>query len=92
MRFLMAVEWNLYQIPEEMEAAGSRVSLCRGALFLTGPGDAALRIHPLLTLSQSEKGFDTIHQGFELVWFRPIDLGPGESAVFVFEAGETDVV
>jgi len=87
----MAVEWNLYQIPEEMEAAGSRVSLCRGALVLTGPGDAALRIHPLLTLSQSEKGFDTIHQGFCLAWFRPVDLGPGESAVFVIEAGETDV-
>jgi len=91
-RFVMAVEWNLYQIPEEMKTDGSRVSLCRGALFLTGPGDATLRIHPLLTLSQSEKGFDTIHQGFDLVWFRPVDLGPGESAGFVFEAGEPDVV
>ncbi|MBN1938883.1 MAG: DUF1926 domain-containing protein [Candidatus Aminicenantes bacterium] len=90
MHFITAVEWNLYQLPEEMEARGSLVSLCRGAFLLAGPSDAALRIHPLLTLSQSEKGFDTIHQGFRLVWFREVELGRGERTGFVFEAGESD--
>jgi len=90
LRILLADEWNLYQIPEEIRTEKNGASLAGGALRLIPSDEAELRVNPVKTLSQSESGFDTIHQGFCLMWLRRIDLGPGESASWALEAGETD--
>ncbi|MHB8055029.1 MAG: alpha-amylase/4-alpha-glucanotransferase domain-containing protein [Candidatus Aminicenantales bacterium] len=87
---LQGSEWNLRQIPEEIETAGSRVSLCRGRLAAVSLSEAEIWMRPLLTLSQSEKDYDMIHQGYGLLWVRPIEIGPGESAVFTIAFGESD--
>lgn len=83
-------EWNLRQIPEEIDVDGSRVGLCRGRLSAAPLSEADLWMRPLRTLSQSEKDFDTIHQGYGLLWIRRIELGPGETADFTIEFGEVD--
>lgn len=64
---LFASEWNFYQIPEEIAIGPVETTLCRGRLrfeiFPTKePGSFSLR-----TLSQSEEGYDIIHQGFCLL-------------------------
>jgi hypothetical protein len=89
-RFLQGSEWNVFQIPEEIETDGNIIRLCRDTLRIVPPADSELFRHPLLTLSQSEKGFDTIHQGFCLVWICRVKLEPGESAEAVYEVGQTD--
>ncbi len=86
--FVHASEWNLYQIPEEIETDGNVVRLCHGRLILRPLSAAELRTHPLQTLSQSEKDYETIHQGFCLVWVRRVELTPGESDEFTIELGE----
>jgi len=88
--FILASEWNIRQIPEEIESEGSVVRLCRGRLLLKPLTAADLRIHPLQTLSQSEKDFDTIHQGYCLVWTRAVELGPGGSDELSIELGEPE--
>jgi 4-alpha-glucanotransferase len=89
---LQGSEWNLSQIPEEIKTDGSRVNLCRGRLAAVPLSEADLWMRPQLTLSQSEKDYDTIHQGYALIWVRRIELGPGESAVFTMEFGEPDAL
>jgi len=85
-------EWNLRQIPDEISLDGSRVILCRGRLAASPLSKADLWMRPLLTLSQSEKDFDTIHQGYGLLWLQPVELGPGEEADLAIEFGEADAV
>ncbi len=91
-RSLAAVEWNLYQYAEEMERQGNHLRLCRGSLVLAGPEGSALRSRPLETLSQSEKGFDTIHQGYAFIWAQEVEIGPGEEVYYSFELGEPHAV
>jgi len=62
--FIYVSEWNLYQFPEETDFADGAVSLCGGRLRLEFNPIPAIRRFPLETLSQSEKGYDIIHQGF----------------------------
>lgn len=64
-------EWNLLAFPHELEALGTEAAgLCGGALRFEAPGAAAIWTFALRTLSQSEEGFDIIHQGYCLcpVW------------------------
>jgi hypothetical protein len=89
LHFVQASEWNLYQIPEEIETHGNNIRLCHGRLVLAPLSAAELWIHPLQTLSQSEKDYDTIHQGYCLVWVRRVELPPGESDEFTIELSET---
>lgn len=64
-------EWNLLAFPHELGDVGpAGASLYGGQLLFTPSGADALWSHPLRTLSQSEGGFDIIHQGYCLcpVW------------------------
>jgi hypothetical protein len=64
-------EWNVLAFPHEFEPCGaSGISLYGGVLRFEPEGAAALWSFPLRTLSQSEGGFDIIHQGYCLcpVW------------------------
>ena len=64
-------EWNVLAFPHELELHGSTgASLGGGALLFEPEAAGALWSFPLRTLSQSEGGFDIIHQGYCLcpVW------------------------
>jgi Alpha-amylase/4-alpha-glucanotransferase, C-terminal len=56
-----------------------RVSLSGGALLFEPAGAASLWSFPLRTLSQSEGGFDIIHQGYCLCPVWPLALPPNAS-------------
>ena len=64
---VVASEWNLYQFPEEITWGEGRVLLCGGRLELAFRPVPVLRRRPIETLSQSEKGYDIIHQGFGIL-------------------------
>lgn len=68
-------EWNLYQFPEEFRAGGDTVSLCGGRRSLRADG-AVWRAFPIETLSQSERGYDIIHQGYCLLALWAVELAP----------------
>jgi hypothetical protein len=59
-------EWNLLAFPHELDLpeGATSASLYGGALRFEPAGAAALWTFPLRTLSQSEGGFDIIHQGY----------------------------
>ncbi len=58
-------EWNLLAFPHELGPIGpAGVELYGGGLVLETPEAEALWSFPLRTLSQSEGGFDIIHQGY----------------------------
>ncbi|MBP1769786.1 MAG: hypothetical protein H6P96_404, partial [Candidatus Aminicenantes bacterium] len=58
-------EWNLLAFPHELERLGPEgVALYGGALRLEPRGADEIWSFPLRTLSQSEEGFDIIHQGY----------------------------
>lgn len=63
-------EWNLYLLPEEFEVGEEEISLLKGKLSLLIQHPTELWHFPLRTLSQSEEGYDIIHQGICLlpVW------------------------
>lgn len=63
-RFVYASEWNLYQFPEETDLVEGAARLCAGRLRLEFKPVPVMRRFPLETLSQSEKGYDIIHQGY----------------------------
>ena len=63
-RLMYASEWNLYQFPEETETAEGALRLCGGRLGLEFKPVPVIRRFALETLSQSEKGYDIIHQGY----------------------------
>jgi hypothetical protein len=71
-------EWNFYQIPEEIGIEESRAGLCRGRVSFEFSGADGLWHFPLQTLSQSEKGYDIIHQGFCLLPFWKIAISSGK--------------
>lgn len=74
--FLFGSEWNLYQSPEEFRLEAGGASLCGGRLRWEAAG-ASVRAFPIETLSQSERGYDIIHQGYCLLALWRIDLPPG---------------
>ena len=58
-------EWNLLAFPHELELRGAAgASLYGGALRFEPDAAEAFWTFPLRTLSQSEGGFDIIHQGY----------------------------
>lgn len=57
------VEWNFYLLPQEWEVRGKTLSLVNGKWLLEFGGGPAIWHFPLQTLSQSEEGYDIIHQG-----------------------------
>jgi len=64
-------EWNLLAFPHELELLGPAGASLYGGALLFEPAEAgAVWSFPLRTLSQSEEGFDIIHQGYCLcpVW------------------------
>jgi hypothetical protein len=63
-RFVYASEWNLYQFPEETDLVEGTARLCAGRLRLEFKPVPVMRRFPLETISQSEKGYDIIHQGY----------------------------
>jgi len=60
---LFGVEWNLYLLPREWEVRKGVVSLAGGKWHLEFSGEPEIWRFPLQTLSQSEEGYDIIHQG-----------------------------
>jgi hypothetical protein len=75
-------EWNLYQIPDEIQISKNRISLAAGKLLLEADSADEIWQFPLQTLSQSEKGFDIIHQGFCLLALWRKTLSGKASAAF----------
>jgi len=63
-------EWNFLAFPHEFERRHDGVFLYGGRLALEPCGTDGLWTRPLETISQSEGGFDIIHQGFGVmpVW------------------------
>jgi len=58
-----AIEWNFYLLPQEWEIRGKTLYLARGKWLLEFGGSPRIWRFPLQTLSQSEEGYDIIHQG-----------------------------
>jgi hypothetical protein len=68
-------EWNLLAFPHELELRGAAgASLYGGALSFEPEAAGSLWSFALRTLSQSESGFDIIHQGYCLCPVWPVDL------------------
>jgi len=82
---LFGSEWNFYQTREEISIGNDEVRLCAGRLaFEYLPRQECWHL-PLQTLSQSEKGYDIIHQGFCLLPLWNIKLsGKGEFEAQIF--------
>ncbi len=76
-------EWNLLAFPEEIDFADpARVALYGGRLSFEPEGARAIWSFALRTLSQSEEGFDIIHQGYCLMPVWGLDLAAGGKARF----------
>ncbi len=83
-----ASEWNFYQIPEEFAVDGSGASLAGGGLRFSFEPARGVWHFPLQTLSQSEKGFDVIHQGFCLLPYWQVLLPAQASFTARFHLGD----
>ncbi len=85
-------EWNLLAFPHEIELRGAAGAfLYDGSLSFEPDGAAALWSFALRTLSQSEEGFDIIHQGYCLcpVWSVELPSNGSRSVAIVLK--ERDV-
>lgn len=84
-------EWNLLAFPGQVaiEDEGTRL-VFRDGLFSVKAEGGSLRFFPLRTLSQSEKGYDIIHQGYCICALWPIDRGTGRISIpdLVIKAGK----
>lgn len=60
---LFGCEWNFYVLPQEWEIRENRLFLLGGRLSLEFSPFPEIWHFPLETLSQSEEGYDIIHQG-----------------------------
>jgi alpha-amylase/alpha-mannosidase (GH57 family) len=68
-------EWNILAFPHEIEFLGRRGAALYGGALHFGPASAdAVWSFALRTLSQSEGGFDIIHQGYCLCPVWPFEL------------------
>jgi hypothetical protein len=74
--FLFGVEWTLYQTREELRIESPKATLCGGRLCLCADG-AEIVAFPVETLSQSEQGYDVIHQGYCLLALWPVSIPAG---------------
>lgn len=84
-------EWNFLAFPGELVLEGpGRASLYGGRIRVLAPGAAGMSAEPIKTLSQSEEGFDIIHQGFRLCPYWPLDLTAGENQTLELVIEEQD--
>lgn len=83
-----ASEWNFYQIEEEFRPDESGADLAGGRLRFSFEPARGFWHFPLQTLSQSEQGYDIIHQGFCLAPNWPVVLPPGETFTARIHIGE----
>ena len=60
---LFGVEWNLYLLPREWDIRKGTIAFAGGKWLLEFSGEPEIWQFPLQTLSQSEEGYDIIHQG-----------------------------
>jgi alpha-amylase len=81
LRALFAPETNVSVFPFEFEAADGRAVFMKRIVWEASAADALWHF-PLRTLSQSEGGYDIIHQGVCLAPIWRLDLKPGETAAF----------
>jgi len=63
LHFLFGSEWNFSAFPGEWEVEDSSVWFFERTMRLDAQRAEAVWVYPLQTLSQSETGFDVIHQG-----------------------------
>lgn len=77
-----ASEWNFYMLPDEFALRADGADLAAGRLSFRAEGADEVWSFPLRTLSQSEKDYDIIHQGFCLLPVRRIRLAGGEGTAF----------
>jgi hypothetical protein len=85
-------EWNLLAFPHELELLGAAgASLYGGALLFEPAAAEAFWSFPLRTLSQSEGGFDIIHQGYCFCPVWPLDLAPNTPQRLSIALKERDV-
>ncbi len=71
-------EWNFYQIPEEIAVSPNEVLLCGGRIHFEVFPEQEIWHFALQTLSQSERGYDIIHQGFCILPWWSVTLSGGE--------------
>jgi hypothetical protein len=71
-------EWNVFQTPDECRIDGGKIFLCDDRLELDVQPEPIFWHFPLRTLSQSEEGYDIIHQGFCFLSLWKIVLAGGE--------------
>lgn len=64
---LFGSEWNLSLFPDEIEAGGEEILLLGRRLVFKPLGAQDIWLVPIETLSQSEEGYDIIHQGLCLL-------------------------
>ncbi len=76
---LFGQEWSFYQIPEEFACDGAGAELAGGRIRFSFEPVQEMWHFPLLTLSQSEQGFDVIHQGYCLLPLWRLRLASGAS-------------
>jgi alpha-amylase len=73
-------EWNLLAFPDEVEfRRRGPVILYGGRLAFEPQNPAEIWTFPLETLSQSEEGFDIIHQGFSFMPLWSLSLAEGQT-------------
>jgi hypothetical protein len=77
-----ASEWNFYMLPDEFALRADGAELMAGRLSFRAAGADEVWSFPLRTLSQSERDYDIIHQGFCLLPVRRIRLAGGEGTAF----------
>jgi hypothetical protein len=77
-----ASEWNFYMLPDEFVLRADGAELMAGRLSFRAAGADHVWSFPLRTLSQSERDYDIIHQGFCLLPVRRIRLAEGEGTAF----------
>jgi len=82
-------EWNFLAFPHEFEGRRDGVLLYGGRLALEPRGAIGVWTRPLETLSQSEEGFDIIHQGFGLMPVWSFILGGDKAQKFEILFRET---
>ncbi len=73
-----ASEWSFYMCPEEFVLLVDGAELAAGRLSFKAQGADEVWSFPLRTLSQSEKDYDIIHQGFRLLPIWRLKLAGGE--------------
>ncbi|MCX7974470.1 MAG: DUF1926 domain-containing protein [Candidatus Aminicenantes bacterium] len=85
-------EWNFYLLPDEWELKTSSFFLLKRKIQLSFQPEPQFWITPLETLSQSEKDFEIIYQGINLLALWRLYLKANENFIFSimieFENGE----